>query len=178
MTPGGASLAQRRAWADENLLAGFELLARHPPAGSPVAPGRFGVATAFATGRSVAFFNPVAVLDPVAAEDLAAAVGWMRSFGKPLSLRVRDDAEDDVLRTTAAELGLHREAWAEPAMLLHPLGVSPALPPGLTIETATAATMDRYYVVNARGFDIPPPATFVRDLTPPELDYQPDIRVL
>jgi plasmid stabilization system protein ParE len=64
---GGASLAQRRAWADENLLAGFELLARHPPQGEVIAPRRFGSATAFATGRHVAFFNPVVVLAPVAA---------------------------------------------------------------------------------------------------------------
>jgi len=175
---GSASLAQRRAWADENLLAGFELLARHPPQGEVIAPRRFGSATAFATGRHVAFFNPVVVLAPVAAEDLAAAVAWMRSQGVPVSLRVRDDVEDEAVRTTATDLGLRREAWTEPAMVLQPLAAPPALPPGLTIETATASTMERYYLVNARGFDIPPAAAgFVRDLTPPEVADDPDIRL-
>jgi GNAT superfamily N-acetyltransferase len=175
---GIASPAQRRAWADENLLAGFELLARHPPLGPAKPPRRFGSAIAFPTGRRAAFFNPVAILAPVAPADLAAAVGWMRDLGVRPSLRIRDDTEDDVLRATAAELGLRREAWSEPAMVLHPLREPPALPSGLTIETATAATMDRFYVVNAQAFDLPPAlAGLVRDLTPPEVVDDPDIRL-
>jgi GNAT superfamily N-acetyltransferase len=174
----GASAARHRAWADENLLAGLELLARHRPQGAAIAPRRFGSATAFATGRQVAFFNPIVVLAPVAPADLAAAVAWMRGLGVPLSLRVRDDVEDDALRATAAELGLRREAWTEPAMVLHPLREPPPIPAGLTIETATAATMERYYLVSARAFDMAPAvAGFVRDLIPPEVVDDPDIRL-
>jgi len=175
---GDASREQLRAWADESLLAGFELLARHPPAGEPIAPRAFGAAMAYPTGRSLGFFNPIVALQPAAASDLAAAVAWVRELGMPLSLRIRRDAEDPSFGAVALELGLVRDPWVDPAMVMHPLAASPPLPDGLVIEAAKPATMDRFYSANAYAFRIPLEAmALVRDLTPPDVVDDPDIRL-
>jgi GNAT superfamily N-acetyltransferase len=169
---------QLRAWADESLLDGFALLARHPPTGTVIAPRRFGTAIAYATGRRMGFFNPIAVLEPVAPADLAAAIAWVHGLGMPLSLRVRADVDTPEVLAVALEHGLVRSAWVDPAMAMHPLVEPPPLPAGLTIEPATRETLDRFYEANAFAFHIPSEAAgLVRDLTPPETVDDPDIRL-
>jgi GNAT superfamily N-acetyltransferase len=165
--------------ADANMAAAFELLARRPPAGQARTPRRFGGAVAFATGRHGAYFNPVLVVEPVSQADLGAAIEWLRATGSPMSLRVREDLEEDAVRAAAAEAGLQREAWAEIGMVLRPIGRTPPPPTGLSIEAATPATMARFYEANAAGFEVPPDATAqLLDLTPPDLAEDPDICLL
>lgn len=173
-----ASTRQLRAWADQNLAAGFELLVRHPPRGAHAARRRFGAATAFATGRRAAFFNPIVILEPVASADLAAAASWMRELGTPFTLRVRDDVADATLAAAAASLGLVRDPWPDPAMVMAPLRRPPPLPPGLAIEVTTRDTVERFHAANASAFDFPPAALgAVRDLTPADMVADPDVRL-
>ena len=140
-----------RAWSDENLIASFELLARHPPKGEPIEPRRFGTVTAFAAGRRSGFFNAVVVLAPAPARDVEAAVGWVRDLGQSVSLRVREDIDDEAVRQAAENLGLERSPWVDPAMVMAPLAISPPLPAGLRIDTATPATLDGWYAALAAG---------------------------
>jgi GNAT superfamily N-acetyltransferase len=169
---------QLRAWSDENLLAGFELLARHPPTGQPIRPRRFGSVTAFPAGRRSGFFNAVAILAPAPAGDVAAAVGWIRGLGQAVSLRVREDVEDGEVRAAAQHAGLERSDWVDPAMVLHPIPEPPPLPPGLRIETAVPATLDRWYAALAASAGVPATHPFLRDLLPEGAARDPDIRLL
>jgi GNAT superfamily N-acetyltransferase len=173
----GARAARLRAWADESEFDGYAFLTRHPPSGLGQPPRRFGSATAFATGRQSGFFNPILVLEPVAAADLSDAIEWVRGLGLAFTLRVRDDVDDRVVRQTARKLGLTRDAWVEPALVLEPVRRPPTIPPGLSIEVATPATQDRFYAANAAAFDLPRDSAFVRDLTPPEVIEDPAIRL-
>ncbi len=167
-----------RTWSDENLLAGFEVLARHPPSGSPLQPRRFGTVVAFADRRSFGFFNPVIILAPTSATDIERAVGWVREAGMPVTLRVADDLDDELVRATAAGLGLQRDPWVEPGMVQHPLGMAPAvLPAGLRIETATPATLERWHRANAVGFGLPETLEFSRDLIPEGVAADSDVRL-
>jgi len=173
------ALELRRRWADENLVAGFaELLARHPPAGREAAVRRLGRVVACSTGRRAGFFNPVIVLEPVPPADLAAALDWMADRGHAYSVRIRDDVEDAALRDVLVDHGLVREAWVEPAMVMTPLPAPPSRPAGLEIVEATEATLDAFYAANTAAFDLPAAAVeMVRDLTPPEIIGDPDIRL-
>jgi len=166
-----------RAWSDENLLASFELLVRHPPTGAPIASRRFGTVTAFAAGRRSGFFNAVAVLAPARARDVEAAVGWVRDLGQSVSLRVREDIDDEALRRAAEQIGLERSPWVDPAMVMAPLAIAPALPAGLRIDTATPATLDRWYAALASGAGVAPTHPFLRDLLPQDAIDDPDIRL-
>ena len=120
-----------RAWSDENLLASFEFLVRHPPTGEPIASREFGGVRAFPAGRRSGFFNAVAILAPAQARDVEAAVGWVRDLGQSVSLRVREDVDDSEVREAARNLGLERSAWVDPAMVLHPITDPPPVPRGL-----------------------------------------------
>jgi len=166
-----------RAWSDENLLASFELLVRHPPTGVPIASRRFGTVTAFAAGRRSGFFNAVAVLAPASARDVEAAVDWVRDLGQSVSLRVREDVDDEAVRRAAENLGLERSPWVDPAMVMAPLAIAPALPAGLRIDIATPATQDRWYAALAAGAGVAPMHPFLRDLLPEDAIDDPDIRL-
>ena len=173
-----AAVERLRSWADENFLAGFALLSRHQAAGPARDPRRFGGAVAFATGRPDAFFNPIVVLQPVAAADLRAAIEWMSAIGGPCSIRVREDLDEGDVRAVAEAAGLVRDPWADPAMVMQPLGAAPPAPAGLSIEEADPADPDRFYAANASGFEIPSEAlAIVRQLTPPSVFGDPAIRL-
>jgi GNAT superfamily N-acetyltransferase len=166
-----------RAWSDENLLASFELLVRHPPTGVPIASRRFGTVTAFAAGRRSGFFNAVAVLAPAPVHDVEAAVGWVRDLGQSVSLRVREDVDDETIRRAAENLGLERSPWVDPAMVMAPLAIAPGVPAGLRIDTATPSTLDHWYAALAASSGVPPTHPFLRDLLPEDAIDDPDMRL-
>jgi GNAT superfamily N-acetyltransferase len=175
-----ASLAQRRAWADLSEAAGYELLAAHASDGAPRSARRFGGCIACPTGRSASFFNPILILEPTTAADLREAGAWMRDQGAPLSLRIRDDLETEALRGAATELGLEREEWVEPAMVLWPLrSGADHLPAALSIEEATSSSIDRFYEASSSGFlgSGDSGVAFMRDLFPPDIAADPDVRL-
>lgn len=167
-----------RAWSDENLLAGFEVLARHPPTGAPIVPRHFGTVVAFATGRRFGFFNPVVILDPPGSSEIEAAVDWVRDLGMSVTLRVREDLDGGAIQAAAAAVGLERSAWAEPGMVLAPIANPPPAPPGVRTEMATAATLDRWYRAYAAGTGLPDsPEDLVRNLIPEDVVDDPDVRL-
>lgn len=168
-----------RDWADQNLLASEELLARYPPAGTPaVAPRRFGSAIAYATGRSSGFFNAVVLVERADAGGAEAGVDWVRGLGLAASLRVRDDLDGPETAAAAARLGLQRETWADPAMVLHPIPAPPPRRADLEIVEAGPSTLDRFYVANAAGFGFPVEAAErMQSFTPPEIVDDPDVRL-
>jgi GNAT superfamily N-acetyltransferase len=167
-----------RAWSDENLLAGFDVLARHPPAGAAIAPRRFGTVVAYANGRRYGFFNPVVILTPTTAGPIEAAVAWVRELGLRVTLRVREDVDDEAVHAAAEALGLDRDPWVERGMVQHPLGVAPDLPPGLQIETATPATLERWHRATAVGFGLQDTAPDLPgDLIPEGVASDPDVRL-
>lgn len=122
-----------REACDRNLTEAFAALIPHT--GAPFAEKRsFGPVVAVATGASDPFFNPVMITDPAAsADELAAAVGWIRSLGVSPSVELREDLRE---RLEPDVLGLEFEAvpWATPGMALHPIPRIPSLPPELRIE--------------------------------------------
>jgi GNAT superfamily N-acetyltransferase len=170
-------LDRLRAWADENLLASFELLVRHPPSGEPIASRRFGSVTAFPAGRRSGFFNAVAILAPTTAQDVEAAAGWLRGLGQSVSLRVREDFDDAAVREAATKLGLGRSAWVDPVMVLHPIPDPPAVPVGLRIEAAAGPTLDRWYAALAAGAGVAPTDPFLRNMLPEGAVDDPEIRL-
>jgi len=171
--------ADLRAASDRNLLAGFELLSRHRPDGRAVQPRRFGSVWAFPCQRRAAFFNPVIVLSSPEPGAVEAAVQWQRSQDIEPTVRATASIVDDAFLALTRRLGFERDAWAEPGMALHPLPPPPPPPAGLTIETASAATLDRWYRANAAGFDIgDSDLDFVHDLFPPDVVEDPDERLL
>jgi GNAT superfamily N-acetyltransferase len=167
-----------RAWSDENLLASFEFLVRHPPTGVGSARREFGTAIAFAAGRRSGFFNAVAILAPTPARDIEAAVDWVRGLGQSVSLRVREDVDDDAVRQAAATSGLHRSPWVDPAMVMAPLAVASAPPAGLRLERATPATLDGWYAALAASAGVPSTHPFLRDMLPESGIDDADIRLL
>jgi len=171
--------ARLRPWADQNLLASQELLARYPPAGSArLAPRRFGTAIAYATARPSGFFNAVVLLETADAAGAEAGVAWVREQGLSASLRVRDDLDGPAIAAAAAGLGLQREAWADPAMVLHPMPDPPPGPVDLEVVEAGPDTMDRFYAANAAGFGFPVEAAErMQAFTPPEIAADPDVRL-
>jgi GNAT superfamily N-acetyltransferase len=159
-------------------MASFELLARHPPNGEPIEPRRFGNVTAFATGRRSGFYNAVAIVAPAEARDVEAAVGWVRSLGQSVSLRVREDVDDETIRGAAEKLGLERSPWVDPAMVMAPLAIAPAFRAGLRIDIATPATLDRWYTALAAGAGVAPTHPFLRDLLPEDAVDDPAMRLI
>ena len=95
-------LDRLRTWSDENLLASFELLLRHPPRGEPVEPRRFGSATAFATGRRSGFLNAVVILAPAEPRDVEAAVGSLLFERVTRHLDERKDAPREAAQREAS----------------------------------------------------------------------------
>jgi GNAT superfamily N-acetyltransferase len=167
-----------RGWSDENLLAGFDLLARNPPSGAPIAPRRFGTVVAYANGRRFGFFNPVVILAPTTARPIEAAVRWVRELGMPVTLRVAEDVDGEAIHAAAAGLGFERDPWVERGMIQLPLGIAPRAPAGLRIEAATPATLERWHRANAVGFGRPETALeFPRDLIPERVVRDPDVRL-
>jgi GNAT superfamily N-acetyltransferase len=120
----------------------------------------------------------VVILAPPVVSQIEAAVGWIRDLSMSVTLRVRDDLDGIAIQAAAEALGLERDPWVEPGMVLHPLTGSPPTAPGLRIETATPETLHRWYRANAAGFGLPEePEGLVRDLMPEDIVDDPNIRL-
>jgi GNAT superfamily N-acetyltransferase len=164
--------------SDRNLVAAFEMLARHSTSTAAIGPRRFDSVIAIPTGLPAPYFNPVIDLSPGAATSVAEAIAWMRELGVAPSLRVREAAIDEPLLATTRRLGLVRVSWTEPGMALHPIPDRPPGPPSLTIAAASSSTLESWYRANAAGFGIPLKALDgVRQFTPPTVVDDPNERL-
>jgi GNAT superfamily N-acetyltransferase len=164
--------------SDRNLVAAFEVLARHSTSCAAVGPRRFGHVIAIPTGLRAPYFNPVIQLSPGDPSWVHDAVVWMRGLGVPASLRIREDAIDEPLLATTRRLGLEREAWTEPGMALSPIRDPPANPRDLSVTAALSATLESWYRASAAGIGVPADALeVVRTFMPATAVDDPDERL-
>ena len=160
---------RRRALADRNEVAAYDLIARHAPAG---AGGRreFGRAVAIASGHPVGYFNPVFVLDAAtAAEDVLAAVAWIESAGLPPTVRVHDGADAHVAARLEAR-GLELDPEPETVMVLESIPKAPTPPDGPRIRTGGTELIEDWheaFEANER----------LRAILNPDVVADPDVRI-
>jgi GNAT superfamily N-acetyltransferase len=156
--------------ADENMLAAFGLLVPHA---TSLAAGAatFGEAVAVVSGAHSPFFNPViAVGETARADDIRAAVEWVRGRGIEPCVAVRADLEPAVAAAAPA-LGLVADTWAMPGMVLEPVPEPiPAAPPELRLTTmADAGGLEAWYTVAGEG---------MRAVIPPGFAFDPAVRLV
>jgi GNAT superfamily N-acetyltransferase len=154
--------------ADENMLAAFGLLVPHA---TSLAAGTatFGEAVAVVSGARSPFFNPViAVGEWARADDIRAAVEWIRGRGIEPCIAVRADLEPAAAEVAPA-LGLVADTWSLPGMVLEPVpGPIPAAPQQLRLAVvADAATLEAWYAAAGEG---------MRGVTPPGFAFDPAVR--
>jgi len=145
-----AELDPRIRAADRNFIASAEKLIGLQP-GSELR--RIGAAVAFDTRLAARNFNGVAVLDPVAAEDLVTALEWIRDRDIRYSVWVRDDLLPSVEQTILGA-GIERDVDGEPVMGIRPRDLVPEAPARVSVrEVVDEATLeDHIQSTMASGF--------------------------
>jgi GNAT superfamily N-acetyltransferase len=100
----------------------------------------FGSVAAFATEQvPVAFANGCLVVDSATAGDLEQAARWVDGHGLPYRIRIDTDLETDDLMAVSRSLGLARDEWAMPGMVLTPIPPIPEPPSAIAVERVGAA---------------------------------------
>jgi hypothetical protein len=133
--------AARRAAADANLVAAFDLCREHvaDPRG---ATQKFGTVQAIRTGIEVPFFNPVLGVGVRAdLDDVVAAVDWVETSGLPASVQLSDETHGRIGEAIAGQ-GFVELRFAEPLMVLEPIPPRPPVAPGVDIRTGGAELCD------------------------------------
>ena len=115
--------------AHRSYVNAFRTLAEHCPQG---AVRDAGETFAFVSGLVTPQLNGCVVTQPVAPEQLFAALDWLDSGGFPYSVWIDEVVADD-LAPVAAERGNLRDAWPVPAMALHPVPSAPRPATGVTV---------------------------------------------
>jgi ribosomal protein S18 acetylase RimI-like enzyme len=162
----------RQAWraiADANFVAAHDLVRQHAPTG-PRGRREFGRAIAIATGHPVAFFNPVLALDPAtAADDVLAAVAWIRGLGLPASARVMDGTDPEIGMRLADD-GLLLDPDPETVMVLEPIHDAPPAPDGVRVRAGGEELIEEWHVALEAGERL-------RAIVNAELVADPDVRI-
>jgi GNAT superfamily N-acetyltransferase len=105
---------------------------------------RFGNVDAFSTPNLPApFANGVLAIEPSTPSDVAAATEWTRGPGVPFRVRIDTALGDDVLQVPH-DLGLERDGWTMPGMILSPVPPPPATAPGVAAERVVAANFEDF----------------------------------
>jgi hypothetical protein len=105
---------------------------------------RFGNVDAFSTPNLPApFANGVLAIEPSTPSDVAAATEWTRGPGVPFRVRIDTALGDDVLQVPH-DLGLERDEWTMPGMILTPVPPPPATAPGVAAERVVAANFEDF----------------------------------
>ncbi len=95
---------------------------------------RFGNVDAISTPHVPApFANGVLAMEPAGPAELMEATRWAQAPGVPYRVRI-DTALGADLAAAATGLGLEREGWTMPGMVLMPVPVAPPPAPGVTTE--------------------------------------------
>jgi GNAT superfamily N-acetyltransferase len=101
---------------------------------------QFGSVAAFASpGVPVPFANGCLVLESATVDDLAAAAGWVDRYALPYRIRFDTRVETRELAAVPRELGLARDEWLMPGMVLTPIPEAPAPGPGISVRRVDAA---------------------------------------
>ncbi len=143
-------LEERRRRADANAVAAFTLAqARFGDPRSETA--RFGAVEAVAIGVGAAFYNPVLALDPASTpSDVLAAIAWVEAKGLPVSVQVRSDVDPRVPAAVEG-LGVVRDPWATPVMVLESIPPGPPAPVDVAIRTGGTELFDDFHAAIESG---------------------------
>jgi len=142
--------ADQLAVADANMISAFDVLREHvaDPGGGNRA---FGAVRAIATGIEAAFFNPIlALADGSTADDVLAAVDWMRSRGIEPVVQVAE-AVDATLGGSLRAAGFQADTVPTPVMVLEPIPDSPLPLPGVEIRIGGAELHEDWHVALDSG---------------------------
>ena len=143
-------LEERRRRADANAVAAFTLAqARFGDPRSETA--RFGAVEAVAIGVGAAFYNPGLALDPASTpSDVLAAIAWVEAKGLPVSVQVRSDVDPRVPAAVEG-LGMVRDPWATPVMVLESIPPGPPAPVDVAIRTGRTELFDDFHAAIESG---------------------------
>lgn len=127
----------RRAEADANLLASFDLVREHVR-DIDGDTRRFGAVRAVRSGIDSAFFNPVLALSStVRLDEIGRAVTWIESRRLPASVHVSDVIDPDVGRGLV-QAGFAPIADPTPIMVLDPIPAPQVRPAGIEVRVGGA----------------------------------------
>jgi GNAT superfamily N-acetyltransferase len=128
------SPTDRRAEADANLTAAFDLVREH--VGDLDGDNRrFGSVRAIRSGIDAGFYNPVLALGPLARlDEIERAVAWIEARGLPTTVHVSDVA-DPALTAGLLAAGFAPDPDPSPIMVLDPIPAAQVRPVGLEVRT-------------------------------------------
>jgi ribosomal protein S18 acetylase RimI-like enzyme len=161
--------AARRAAADANLVAAFDIVRLHN-AGRRAARRAFGDAIAIASGHPAGYFNPVFALEPsTAASDVLAAVDWMAALELPASVHLANDTDPAIPAALVAG-GLQREADVETVMVVDPIPPPDSAADGARVRAGGVELVDEWHRALEAG-------TILRAILNRELVADPRVRI-
>ena len=95
----------------------------------------YGTVDAFVTaGLPIAFANGCLVLEPTTSDDLLSAADWVLGHGLPFRVRVDTAVADDELLAAPVTLGLEREPWPMPGLVMTPIPAAPPPAGGVSVR--------------------------------------------
>jgi len=160
------------ASADRNYIGSYRKLADHSPLGSVRS---FGSVTAFTTGLPMALFNGCVAVGPTDPAELSASIGWVAGFHIPHRVWIREDLTA-ALEAIPLDLGMVREAWSAPAMVLQPDAVQPPPAPGVSARVVEGeAALDEYHQIHVHKGMSP---ALARQMFPASFAVDPDVRFI
>ena len=133
-----------------------------------------GPVFAFVSGLPVALFNGCIVTGPSEADEVAAALEWLRGRGFPFRAWVAPELVP-ALRDVFVAHGLALEPEPYPGMVLSPAPAAPAPADGVEVARVDdAAGLDEFVQVM---IDSGLPEDLARRLTPPSFAFDPAVQL-
>ncbi len=158
------------AAANENFLASFRKVVEHSPEGED---RWFGSVFAFVTGLPISLFNGCVVVEEVDADELDAALGWLRSRDFPHRAFIASELVAG-LSGVVREHGLERDPHPYPGMVLHPIPELPLPSADVTVVAVADSQQDEFLQVCAEtGL----PQRVVQGLYSPSFVADPDVQL-
>jgi GNAT superfamily N-acetyltransferase len=160
------------ASADRNYVGSYRKLADHCPSGGVRS---FGAVTAFTTGLPLGLFNGCVAVGPADPADLSASIRWIADLHIPHRVWIREDLTP-ALEAIPLDIGMVREAWSAPAMVLQPDAVRPSPAPGVSVRVVDdQAALDEYLELHVRkGMT----SELAHQMFPASFAADPDVRFI
>lgn len=160
------------ASADRNYVGSYRKLAGHSSLGDVRS---FGAVTAFTTGLPMGLFNGCVAVGPTDPADLLASIRWIAGLRFPHRVWIREDLTA-ALDAIPLDLGMVREAWSAPAMVLQPGAVRPPPAPGVTARVVEGqAALDEYLEIHVRKGMSP---ALAHQMFPASFAADPEVRFI
>jgi len=156
------------ALAHASFHAGFRKLAAHCPGGETrETDGVF----AFVTKLPFSLFNGCIVTEPVAAERVDGALGWVHGHGAPYRLWIVDKLVGD-LAGVPPRHGLEPQPDPYPGMVLHPVPEPPAPAEGVEVVSGVETVDEAMGVAVAGGLT----EELARRIYPGSFAHDPEVQ--